>query len=224
MRSSGRGSLQVLDELGPGDAGHHRVGQHEVERSLLDNLQRVGCRSRPSSPQSRAVGAGAPSALRTASSSSTKRMRVPAPSISSTTSLDVVRIQLTEPAGEGDLERRSFFDLGEHLDPAFHAGDDRLHGREPEAGAFTGRFRGHEGLEHSLAYVGHDAGAGVGHGQDDAIVLGASSSKSIAVAIQSTPPPGIASRALTAKLRITCSRWVGSPTISVEQSVVVIWS
>ena len=64
--------------------------------------------------------------------------------------------------------------------------------------------------------LGH-ADAGVGEPELDHGPL--SSATTFAVSIVTDPPPGIASRALTARLTITCSSWVGSARIAAEARV-----
>ena len=91
---------------------------------------------------------------------------------------------------------------------------------EAEAGALADRLGGEEGLEHALEMLGRHAAAGVGDADAD-IVAGRGCRRPrclgqgdvVDVRCAASPLPSIASRALTARLRIAFSSWCGSTQI-----------
>ena len=66
-----------------------------------------------------------------------------------------------------NLERRPLVRRAVELNVAAALADDRLHHRQPEAGAAPLILRGEEGLEHAIAHFRRHAEAGVGHHQRD---------------------------------------------------------
>ena len=102
------------------------------------------------------------------------------------------------------------------LDLAAGLADDAVDRREPQAGALALRLGGEEGLEDAglrsrrpCPRPCRSPSAGRS-GRPQARPRASASSSTFAVSITRLPPPGIASRALTARLTSTCSSWPGS--------------
>ena len=112
-------------------------------------------------------------------------------------------------AGQRDVDARAAAGRALDADGAAALLDDAVDDREAEAGAAADLLGRVERLEHARAHLFAHAGAGV----DDAEARHAVAAvvvAAVAVAMVSWPPDGIASRALTARLRMTCSSWPAS--------------
>ena len=106
--------------------------------------------------------------------------------------------------------------VGIRIDEAAGLLDDAVDGREAEAGALADLLGREERLEDLVDDLGRDAGAGVGHLDQHIVgrracpcscIRAASAASTLAVRTLSLPPFGMASRALTARLTMTCSNW-----------------
>ena len=113
-----------------------------------------------------------------------------------------------------DVERGALTGLGVDIDEAAGLLDDAVDRRQAEAGALADFLGREERLEDLVDDVGGNAGAGVGDVDPARSPPPAcpcrragrhSSAVTLAVRTVSLPPSGIASRALTARLTITCS-------------------
>ena len=121
-------------------------------------------------------------------------------------------------AREVDAERRAAAEVALQADEAAALRDDPEDARQPEPSSVTGHLRGEEGLEDSLLDLLIHSRAGVRDAERDPLAGGialaptsiASSTSRFAVSIVSVPPRGIASRALVARFRTTCSICVRS--------------
>ena len=119
-------------------------------------------------------------------------------------------------ARQKDRELRALARLAVDEDEAAGLLDDAVDGREAEPGAGADLLGREERLEDARQILLGDADAGIGD-LDQHIIAGrhdlvrragsAPSLATLAVRMVSVPPPGIASRALTARLMMTCSSW-----------------
>ena len=117
-----------------------------------------------------------------------------------------------------NLERSAFADFAVDPDEAAALFHDAVDRGKTEAGSLPLFLGGEKGLEDArLRFLVH-AGAGVADGEQDVMSRGDNGPRvrvgSVEFGVRSfddrRPPPGIASRALTARFMMTCSIWLAS--------------
>ena len=159
------------DDLGhaaPAHAGHHDVGEHDVDRGLglaaLDD--RVG-------PVDRLDDGVAPPAQGFADDGPRFDLifdhehGLRAGERGRRQLAGGLRRELLGRDGQVDLERGAVAELAVHPDRAAALRDDAVHGGQPQAGAAAGLLRGEERLEEALLRGGVHAGTGIGDRHHD---------------------------------------------------------